>query len=281
MSGVTVVLPSIDPETTRACLDTMHFVDPTHIPTQLDGFGTHPDVFDASGIDWVDGKPDVRLVVVYNTPQRNAGVAGSWNIGARAMYGHGHDWLVICSAGVRFGEQGGKDFLATLRGRSARGIITIPDVLEAEDQARLVEEWQRDRPRIIEAGNDLGWHLIAFHRSVLTKVGYFDENFWPAYSEDNDYSYRIQLAYGIDSRSPDFKGPLWPKVDVDASLDSVAHGILRGGVTVDFTALEDYYRSKWGAPSPYETFTRPFDDPKMAISGWPQPPDPRALLGKD
>ncbi len=252
--SATVVLPSIDPANTRACLDTMRFVDPTHIPTHLDGFGTHPDVFDASGIDWVDGKPEVRLVVVYNTPQRNAGVAGSWNIGARAMYGHGHDWLVICSAGVRFGELGGREFVTQLSNLDLLLDIT----------------WPKTRPRVIEADGGLGWHLIAFHRSVLNMVGYFDENFWPAYSEDNDYSYRIQLAYGIDSRAPDFVGPLWPKVDVDATLDSVAHGILRGGVTVDFMALEDYYTRKWGAPSPDECFRTPFDSGNP-VSWWPEP----------
>lgn len=176
-----------------------------------------------------------QTVVVRNTPEENLGVAGSWNFGADVMRTRGDDWLVILSAAVRFGAPGGRDFMRALEGRLSLG-----------------------KPNVVEAGRGLGWHLIAFHRSVFARVGLFDEGFWPAYHEDNDMSYRIQLAYGMDSRAPGFVGPLWPKVNVDATLVEVAHGIKHSGVTVDFAGLANRYAEKWGGKSGEETYTTPW-----------------------
>lgn len=240
----TIVVPSIDSAYTRECIETMRFVDPATVPDVRHG----NDLVIVNGETWTDGKPQHRLVVVFNTPAHNRGVAGSWNLGVREMYRAGHDWLVICSAAVRFGEAGGLDF--------------IPALYDAPDIGHGI--------RAVEADDGLGWHLIAFHRSVFQRVGYFDENYWPAYHEDNDLSYRIQLAYGVDSRAPDFAGPLWPKVTVDATLDQVAHGIKRGGVSVDLVELERYYVRKWGGTSTHETFKTPFDS-GHPVSWWPQP----------
>ena len=147
--GVTVILPSIDLENTRACIDTMRFVDPASVPI-LTGTDAHgdPDIASVNGVDWHDGRPAVRLVVVYNTLVHNLGVAGSWNVGVREMYEHHHDWLVICSAGVRFGEAGGTDFLWAL------------------DFQR--EPWPSYGIGAIEAGNDFGWLQTRGIASILT-----------------------------------------------------------------------------------------------------------------
>lgn len=256
--NTTVVVPSIDPAYTRDCIETMRFVEPGSVPDIRHNAGT--DIAVVNGKNWTHGRPDDQLVVVFNTPRHNLGVAASWNVGIHQMYEASNDWLVICSAAVRFGPAGGEDFLRELvdwdTGRFERhGICAL------------------------EADGGLGWHLIAFHRSVFERVGYFDENFWPAYHEDNDFSYRIQLAYDVDSRAPDFVGPLWPKVAVDARLDQVAHGIKRGGVTVDLVALEQYYARKWGGTSTNETLTSPFGT-THPVSWWKDPARPQTITAE-
>lgn len=182
-----------------------------------------------------------HLVTVRNKPQggpsNNLGVAGSWNEGIRNMVACDDEWLLIVSAAVRFEPGGFGEFIEGL-------------------------SVERDYPhgiRAVEADNGLGWHLIAFHREVIDRVGWFDENFYPAYFEDNDYSYRAQLAFGVDSRLPDFAGPLWPKVPARAAMTEVAHGITRGHVPVDFVGLEAYYVRKWGGKSGAEVWTNPGD----------------------
>ena len=233
-----VVLPSIDVDYTRACLATARFVENVPVSTNY-----HGDTVIMNG-RWEPGDvgPRDRLVAVYNTPRYNRGVAGSWNLGIEEALASEAEWLVLLSAAVRFGPPGGLDFLAAL---------TDPNL-----------EFPHGIPAL-EAGDGLGWHLIAFRRDLLLRVGYFDEMFL-AYMEDIDYSRRIQLAYGVDSMAPGFVGPLWPKVPVDARLDSVAHGIKRGGVVIDFAGNERIYRAKWGGLSQHEVFDYPYNDPTLA-----------------
>ena len=178
MSRVLVILPSIDVDTTRACIQTMRFVDPATVPILTAGHG-RPDIASVHGYDWTTGTPNVRLTVVYNKPESNLGVAGSWNVGVAQMFEYGYDWLVVCSAAARFGPPGGQDLTTFLNEASQ----AIP------------------RPKVIEAGRDLGWHLIAFHRDTLQRVGPFDPIFDPAYYEDRDWSVRFQRAYGVAVKS--------------------------------------------------------------------------------
>lgn len=181
---------------------------------------------------------------------RNRGVAASWNVGAEAVLGSDTDWLVLCSAATRFGDAGGLDFMAQL---------------ELHDPSTT---WA------VEGAWGLGWHLIAFSRMTLERVGLFDENCHPAYLEDMDYSWRIRLAaedHGV--------AQLWPKVDVDAWVRSFSHATRFTGVTADWDMLAAYMRTKWGelghlGQGPWR---HPFDDPTLPVSFWPTPPDPRAV----
>lgn len=163
--------------------------------------------------------------------ETNRGVAGAWNLGVDQMYAQNRGWLVICSESIRFGADGYKN---------------------------LVDEMDAASPKtmVLEADNDLGWHLIAFRREVFDKVGYFDELFYPAYYEDNDFSYRYQKAF--QTTEDDY--PLWPKVSIDATLIGKAQG-LQHVEPIDFVALEAEYVKKWGGVSPNETFDRPYNNP--------------------
>jgi len=180
-----------------------------------------------------------NLVIVDNVPpNENLGVAGSWNVGARRVLDQNLDWLVICSAACRFGAPHGQDWL---------------DALDAA---------QHDGAVAVEAAHGIGWHLIAFSRQLIERVGLFDENFYPAYFEDNDYSWRIKCAY-------DLSPPYWPKVSVDVAIAGFRHGIDLGGAQP--ARVEDqlsYYREKWGGAPGDEKFTRPWN--VHTLDYWPE-----------
>lgn len=245
---VVMVLPSIAHAYTHQCLATLDptILHPDDLPGPPSGYQRDPLVCGVTSRNWVEdgrgpARPEVYSFVVWNSPEHNLGVGGSWNRGVAEVLRTGADWLWVLSAGVRFGKQGARDWL------------------------RFLNEAGRafPRPWVIEAAGGLGWHCIAFHHDALELVGGFDPIFFPAYFEDNDWSYRYQLATGRDSRDPAFQGPLWPKVDIDARLPEVAHGIIRSGVEVDFAHLELLYRKKWGGVSPHEAWTRPYNDPEL------------------
>lgn len=185
------LLPSIDQRMTDACLETWKVPGP--------------------------------LIVVDNT-EVNKGVPASWNIGARAVLEQGLDWLIVLSAGVRFGKvwYGG-------------------DLIHALDADKTA--------LAIEADDGLGWHCIAFSNYLLTEVGLFDERFFPAYYEDNDFAYRTFCRFRLDEQ-----GPWWPKVKVDVRLAEVAHGLKRAKVQVDMVGNLAKYEEKHGGPPGKEAF---------------------------
>lgn len=178
----------------------------------------------------------------------NRGVAASWNIGRARALREGAEWLTVMSAAVRFGESGGHDW---------------EYALETADVDTIVVE-----------AKFLGWHLIAFRRHVLESVGAFDENFWPAYWEDNDYGWRIKCVYGLDP-------PFWRKTEgLDVTDIGPGHALKQvlnkapSHQRPDPDRLLDYFEAKWGGLPSKEKFDRPWGT--MPVGYWPQPqPDGR------
>lgn len=175
---------------------------------------------------------DVRwMPTIVDNTQDNHGVAGAWNIGIDQMYELNFDWLVICSESIRFGAKAARDLQHAM-------------------------DYATGNTKVLEADNDIGWHLICFRKEVFDKVGYFDETFWPAYYEDNDFSYRYQKAYGITEK--DY--PIWEKVSIDCELLGKARGLAHVE-PIDFVGLEKKYSDKWGGVSPNETYDYPYNNP--------------------
>jgi GT2 family glycosyltransferase len=90
-------------------------------------------------------------------------------------------------------------------------------------------------------------------RAAVERVGWFDENFIPAYYEDNDFDYRCRLA-GV------------PLTGLPAGLShTISSTISAGHVYVaengrTFSANAAYYERKWGGHPRSERYTTPFDE---------------------
>jgi GT2 family glycosyltransferase len=100
---------------------------------------------------------------VLNMPA-NMGVAGSWNLGIKC-FPHAPYWLI--SSNDNHWMPGGLKKMSEL---------SAPDKLVMSNQA---------------------WNGFSLGGDIVKKIGLFDENFYPAYSEDSDYMLRIQYA-GLD-----------------------------------------------------------------------------------
>lgn len=204
----------------------------------------------------LDPKIAEHTLVLDNTIE-NLGVAGSWNVGARRVIAEKLDWLVVLSAATRFGVSGGRDFI---------------EHIEENPDAWIVESgWALREPSELW----VGWHLLAWSRTnILERVGLFDENYWPAYGEDADISWRVLLAMR-DAGGKD----VWRKCDVDAWIEMQGHGVELAKVPHSMARTIRYHTEKWGGWSGAERFTHPFGDPDLPLSFWPVPPDPRSIIG--
>ena len=101
-------------------------------------------------------------LIVYEQPH-NQGVAGSWNILCDAIF-EKHDHALILNDDIYLGRN---EFeINTLINQERRDFYVSP----------------RD------------WAVFILPRKTWREIGKFDTYFHPAYCEDNDYEYRMNLA---------------------------------------------------------------------------------------
>ena len=167
---------------------------------------------------------------------RNLGVASSWNLISRTAFDRGRDWVFI----------GSNDTM--LHAGSLKATVELP-----------------------KAGDIAIWHLHAFdffliNRACVERVGWFDENFYPAYKEDQDYSYRCELArlrrVDVDGAGGDHVGSATIRSDPEyARLNADTH--------CNWNA--NHYRMKWGGDVGNEVYRHPYNNPEHDHKWWPDP----------
>jgi GT2 family glycosyltransferase len=126
--------------------------------------------------------------------------------------------------------------------------ITNHDVVLAPgDLQSLAEEMDEDS--VVMLG---GFTAFAVGRNVIPKVGWFDENFHPAYYEDNDFDYRCRLA-GVRF----INLPTGMRHATSSTLMEEKEYRRQNSAT--FMSNRQYYLDKWGGEPYREKFDTPFD----------------------
>jgi GT2 family glycosyltransferase len=97
---------------------------------------------------------------------------------------------------------------------------------------------------------ELNWCSFILSVDAYLKVGKFDENFFPAYFEDNDYFRRMLLA----DVPIIFNGMLNPAIYRNSMTIQKTPELNNG-----FEKNRQYYISKWGGQPTQETFGTPFN----------------------
>jgi len=191
----------------------------------------------------------VRPYVIPNWGD-NLGVSGGWNEGLRAAIRDKQDYLFIMNDDIvmqplamqrmMWGIGDGHDLVTAFNTRD-------------EDYSHLGSTQYIESP-------DYSCFVVDPLQFVM-KFGYFDENFTPAYFEDNDMNYRIKLAGGSDRKCT--SAPMYHAGSVTQNWGGVPH--------VSSEMFEDnreYYRQKWGGVPGEEKFITPFNDPNKTIKDW-------------
>lgn len=159
---------------------------------------------------------DIELI----EPGRNVGVSGAWNLLAETAVDRG-EYLVISNDDIQ---------------------------LAADSLDKLLDS---DAPM---SGN--GFALFVLKPDVFQAVGAFDENFWPAYYEDNDYARRMQVV-GLKPRDLNLEelGCTHPTSETLHSFSSDGQRLF----SYRFGQLMRYYYIKWGGPVGEEKYESPFN----------------------
>jgi GT2 family glycosyltransferase len=117
---------------------------------------------------------------------------------------------------------------------------------------RLVQRLQNPFIGILCDKTQNGYSSLVLTPELLYEVGYLDENFFPAYYEDNDHRYRMQLS-GIEWEY----FPLEYEHIVSATLKKDPAFAVKNQKT--FKENARYYMEKWGGMPTQEKYTTPFD----------------------
>lgn len=152
--------------------------------------------------------------------ENNIGVAASWNVLCDLIYKN-HDYALILNDDVYLGLQEG-------------------------NLLNFIKDNKKD---FYVASQD--WCAFILPKKTFNDVGKFDEKFYPAYFEDNDYHYRMRLVQKSYHKTP-VLNPIVYRVASTVSKNSK----LNDG----FINLKEFYIKKWGGEPNKEKFKTPFND---------------------
>lgn len=163
--------------------------------------------------------PDNTEVHHFN---RNIGVSAAWN----KIYDSRPDWIIISNDDVEF----------------------EPDTIE-----RLVLAAESSAAEFLFPGSSGAMFCVFLMKhSCFARVGRFDENFYPAYFEDNDYHRRMKIknVHELQVVNAGYRhvGSAYLK-SLNPSEQQEHHA--------NFRRNRDYYVRKWGGPPGQEKFTEP------------------------
>jgi GT2 family glycosyltransferase len=191
---------------------------------------------------------DVNVrVFVMDSYNNNLGVSGAWNEGVRQAKAAGYQYALISNDDIEFFPNTISKLYDDIVRKQACAVSPNPNS-QFESQGLI-------------PGTDFCCYMIDIPQ-VLNNCGTFDENFFPAYFEDNDMRYRMVLA-GLNDY-----------IDTDAPV--IHHGSQtqyfdrNNPVTPPhmFENNKRYFIEKWGGEPGQEQFQTPFNDHSKTIKDW-------------
>jgi GT2 family glycosyltransferase len=203
-----------------------------------------------------DETPDEAGRLVGSTFQHrryetNTGTTPAWNYGIADGFEKGADYVAVLNNDILCHPA----CLDRLAQRMERNDIAIATALDIRGEVAAPEDIFTIPPDAKDGAAESehpNFSAFMLNRHCWETVGRFDEQFSPAYFEDNDYHRRIVLA-GL--RAVVHPPAMFYHFGSRTQNESCPAPIVSGGA---FDRIRDYYVRKWGGPPGAETFTSPF-----------------------
>jgi GT2 family glycosyltransferase len=163
-----------------------------------------------------DSNPWVHI----HRPFKNLGVSASWNWCLKKAFENGYTHIAI-----------------------------LNDDIVWEKTIDQIEQFIRDNPAGLYVSGGT-WCCFILSYEAFMKVGGFDEGFYPAYFEDNDFCYRCRLAE-IPRVTDHFFSPEVYRNSMTIDKD--------GSLNTNFDTNKEKFVIKWGGEPGKEKFKVPYD----------------------
>lgn len=159
--------------------------------------------------------PNVEVIYV----GENLGVATSWNFLCKKIY-ENHEYALILNDDIYLG-------------RKEWEVINLLDNFKKFFYCTMLD-----------------WCAFIVPKKTFKVIGDFDEQFFPAYYEDNDYHYRIKLK-GESIFNIPFLNPFLYQASKSAEKDPTILPKVKNN--------KELYIKKWGGEPNKETFKKPYN----------------------
>lgn len=178
------------------------------------------------------------LPVVIDNWNNNIGVGPGWNVGLDLCIAQQIDKAIIVNDDVVF----------------RHGVASR--MLHMLDQGYDLVSPQNETGVCHPYGLNF-WCFAIRPEQFVDRFGYFDENFAPAYYEDDDMAYRMKLAGGKMLNLPN---KIYHSVMGTEVSPEVHSSLYRKNLA--------YYVEKWGGEPQHEEFKTPFNRIDRSIKDW-------------
>jgi len=196
---------------------------------------------------------------VYPNWRLNDPLAKAWNDASQWAIDEDCTHILICNDDILFSPWT-IDALVAHLDENPKCVL----VSGADQRAAYADPYQiftAEKPTDAGVSDHPDFACFMIRPDTFTHIGKFDENFVPAYFEDNDYHYRIDLL-GYDAHATSAA----PYYHFGSQTQNSAEGVVVPSYI--FEKNRDYFKDKWGGLPGNETYTKPFDDAKLTPKEW-------------
>jgi GT2 family glycosyltransferase len=183
--------------------------------------------------------------------EANSGTARSWNYGIADGFEKGADYVAVLNNDILCHP----DCIDRLARRMERNDVAMATALDVRGEVSAPEDVlaiPADSKDGVAESEYPNFAAFMLSRHAWETVGPFDEEFFPAYFEDNDYHRRILLA-GLRAvvHPPAMFYHFGSRTQNESGGGPVVSGAL-------FDRNRERYLRKWGGPPGAERFAAPF-----------------------
>lgn len=202
-------------------------------------------------MEWESADGDKQKVMLFKRNEENKGCSGAWNQGIEWGLKNGFTHFLIPNNDILLNARS----VDALLERFEKGDVGCVASVDVSGEIRIPEEIFTLAPKEASEAPNPNFSCFLISKDTIEKVGMFDEGFFPAYFEDNDYHYRLKKAYGLNGAIT-ITGSVFYHYGSRTQNESGDKPVVPGG---DFEKNRAYFIQKWGGSPGNEKYEHPFN----------------------
>ena len=182
--------------------------------------------------------------------KENLGVACSWNFGIKeAIEKFNSKYFLVLNNDIILHPKAIDVLVKTLVNPSV-DLVTATDISGKVVSSGDITTYKLPKKEKLVEAPEFSCFMVK--KQTIQKVGFFDEDFFPAYFEDNDYHYRMKL---VNLKAVKINMALYFHYGSRTITENLE---IREKSNLGYIPNRDYYRRKWGGVPGNEIYKIPF-----------------------